>query len=54
MAMMTPVVVYDANILYPALLRDLMLRLAYSKLFKARWTEEILEEMVRSIRIDQN
>lgn len=46
---MIPVVVYDANILYPSLLRDLMLRLGGSNLFKARWTEEILDEMVRSI-----
>lgn len=46
---MTPVVVYDANILYPVLLRDLMLRLAGSNLFQARWTEEILKETVRSI-----
>ena len=40
---------YDACVLYPAGLRDLLIRLAQTGLFRARWTDEILDEMVRSI-----
>lgn len=42
-------VVYDANILYPAPLRDLMMRLAMTGLFRARWTERIHEEWMRNV-----
>ena len=31
--------VYDANILYPAPLRDLFIRLAQAGLVRARWSE---------------
>lgn len=43
------VAVYDACVLYPAPLRDLLLRLAQTALFRARWTEEIPSEWVRSL-----
>jgi len=43
------VVVYDACVLYPAALRDLLIRLAGSGLFQARWTVRILDECFRSI-----
>ena len=33
--------VYDANVLYPAPLRDLFIRLAHAGLVRARWTETI-------------
>ena len=36
--------VYDACVLYPAPLRDLLLRLGASGLFRARWTDRINEE----------
>lgn len=43
-------VLYDACVLHPAPLRDLLVRLAAtSKLFRARWTEQILDECFRSI-----
>lgn len=42
-------VVYDANVLYPAALRDLLMRLALTGLFRARWSKEILDEWVRSL-----
>ena len=32
---------YDANILYPAPLRDLFIRIAQAGLVRARWTETI-------------
>lgn len=43
------VVVFDACVLYPASVRDLLIRLARSGLFQARWTERILDECFRSI-----
>ena len=38
------VVVLDACVLYPATLRDLLLRLATTGLFAAKWTDEIHDE----------
>ena len=38
-------VVYDANVLYPSLLRDVLIRVAGSGVFRARWTERILDEV---------
>ncbi|KPM51465.1 PIN domain-containing protein [Frankia sp. CcI49] len=43
-------VVYDANVLYPNTLRDLLIRIAQSGLVQAKWTEEILDEMLAAIR----
>jgi predicted nucleic acid-binding protein len=34
----------DANVLYPARLRDLLIRLAIAGLYQARWSEQILDE----------
>ena len=47
------VVVYDACVLYPAPLRDLLLRLAANGLVRARWTEQILDECFRNILINR-
>ena len=41
--------IYDACVLYPAPLRDFLLRLAMTELFRARWTDHIHEEWMRSI-----
>lgn len=43
------VVVYDACVLYPAPLRDFLIRLAGSGLFAAKWTDRIHEEWIRSL-----
>jgi predicted nucleic acid-binding protein len=45
------VVVYDACVLHDSLLRDLLIRLARKRRLnlQARWSEAILDEMVRSI-----
>ena len=43
------VVIYDACVLYPAPLRDLLLRIARTGLVRARWSEQILEECFRNI-----
>jgi hypothetical protein len=40
---------YDACVLYPAPLRDLLMQLALTDLFRARWTEKIHEEWIRNV-----
>ena len=47
------VVIYDACVLYPAPLRDLLLRLAAKGLVRARWTDRILDECFRNILINR-
>jgi predicted nucleic acid-binding protein len=42
-------VVYDACVLYPAPLRDLLMRLGLSGLFRARWTSQIHDEWTRNV-----
>lgn len=41
--------VYDACVLYPAPLRDLLMHLAIRGLFRARWTARIHDEWMRSL-----
>jgi predicted nucleic acid-binding protein len=41
--------VLDANVLYPAPLRDYLLNLAQLNLFKPRWTDDIQEEWIYSL-----
>lgn len=40
---------YDACVLYPAPLRDLLMRLAMTDRFRAKWTNEIHEEWKRNV-----
>jgi len=42
------IVVYDACVLYPAPLRDLLMYLALTDLFRAKWTDTIHEEWIHS------
>ncbi len=46
---MTFTATYDACVLHPASVRDLLVRLAMTGLFRAVWSAEILDEMVRSV-----
>ena len=46
---MSFIVIYDACVLYPAPLRDLLLELAISELFAAKWTEAIHDEWIRGL-----
>jgi hypothetical protein len=46
---MTFTVVYDANVLFPAPLRDLLIRVALTGLVRARWTDEILDECFANV-----
>lgn len=41
--------IYDANVLYPAPLRDLLVRLAHAGLVRARWTDAIHDEWIRNV-----
>lgn len=43
------VALYDACVLHPAPLRDLLMHLAVSGLYRARWTNRIHEEWIRSV-----
>lgn len=43
------VVLYDACVLHPAPVRDLLIRLGRAGLVRARWSEPILDECFRSI-----
>lgn len=44
------VVLYDANVLYPSTLRDLLFRVAQAGLVQAKWTEQILDEVFSNLR----
>lgn len=44
---------YDSCVLYPAPLRDLLMRLAMTDLFRARWSRDIHEEWIRSVLRDR-
>src|SRR5689334_17267373 len=41
--------IFDACVLYPAQLRDLLLSMACTDLFRARWTDDIHEEWIRNV-----
>jgi hypothetical protein len=41
--------ILDACVLYPAPLRDLLMHLALADLYRAKWTEAIHEEWIRSV-----
>ncbi|MEZ5644839.1 MAG: PIN domain-containing protein [Burkholderiaceae bacterium] len=43
----------DANVLYPTLVRDLLLSLATAGLYHARWTADIHEEWTRNLAADR-
>jgi len=48
-----PAAVVDANVLYPARLRDLFLRLAIAGHYRALWTERILDECFNNLLADR-
>ena len=43
------VALYDACVLYPAPLRDLLMHLAMTYLYQAKWTNEIHDEWIRNL-----
>jgi hypothetical protein len=46
-------VLYDANVLYPNVLRDVLIRLAQTGLVHARWTDRILDETFENLAEDR-
>ncbi|MGC4043056.1 MAG: PIN domain-containing protein [Armatimonas sp.] len=48
-----PIAVLDANVLYPASVRDILLWLANSYFFTPKWTEEIHAEWMRNLQADK-
>ncbi|MFD3627931.1 PIN domain-containing protein [Streptomyces sp. NPDC058698] len=46
------VVIYDACVLYPNTLRDLLIRVSLNGFVRARWTDMILDEVDRNIAQD--
>jgi hypothetical protein len=42
--------IYDACVLYPAPLRDLLMHLALTDLFRAKWSDAIHDEWTRSVQ----
>jgi predicted nucleic acid-binding protein len=47
--MATLTALFDACVLYPAPLRDLLMRLATTELFRAQWSGAIHDEWIRSV-----
>ncbi|WP_190824828.1 PIN domain-containing protein [Saccharopolyspora pogona] len=47
------VVIYDANVLYPNVLRDLLIRVAQAGLVQAKWTHRILDETFRNLKANR-
>lgn len=41
--------IFDACVLYPAPLRDCLMHLTITGLFRAKWTDEIHDEWIRSL-----
>ncbi len=44
---------YDACVLYPATMRDFLMSLAETDLFRARWTDRIHDEWIRNVLKDR-
>ncbi|MEO0829333.1 MAG: PIN domain-containing protein, partial [Pseudomonadota bacterium] len=39
----------DANVLYPAPMRDVLMQLAVTDIFKAKWSEDIHQEWIDAL-----
>jgi predicted nucleic acid-binding protein len=48
-----PIALLDASVLYPALLRNILMYLALRDLFRAHWSERIHDEWTRSLMRDR-
>ena len=49
MASKPPVAVYDAGVLYPFHLRNVLIQCAFDGLVEARWTDDIHDEWIRNL-----
>lgn len=50
---MSQVVVYDANVLYPSTVRDVLIRVGLARLVQPKWTDRILEEVFGNLRLNR-
>lgn len=50
---MTTVAILDADVLFPMVLRDTLLRVAAAGCFRLQWSDRILDEMTRNLVIEQ-
>ncbi|MFC6355956.1 PIN domain-containing protein [Luethyella okanaganae] len=50
---MPVVVVYDANVLYPSTLRDVLIRVGLARLARPKWTDRILDEVFGNLRANR-
>lgn len=53
MASSPPIAVYDACVLYPFQLRNLLVQCAADRLVEARWSDEIHDEWIRNLLINE-
>lgn len=47
------IALYDANVLYPSTLRDVLIRVGIAQLVVPRWTDRILDETFRNLKEDR-
>lgn len=45
--------VYDACVLYPNTLRDLLIRIAQSGIVQVKWTDQILDEVFSNLKANR-
>lgn len=50
---MSAVVIYDACVLYPSTLRDVLMEIAQIGLVQAKWSDQILDETFRNLKEDR-
>ena len=48
------IVFYDANVLYPAELRNLLMHLALIGVFRAKWSADVHEEWIRNLLMNRS
>lgn len=49
----TFVAFYDANVLYPAVLRTFLMHLALTGLFRAKWSDAVHEEWIANLLLNR-
>lgn len=47
------VAIYDANVLYPSTLREILIQVAQRGLVQAKWTDQILDETFRNLQANR-
>jgi hypothetical protein len=47
---MSVVALYDANVLYPSTLRDVLIRVGVAQLVRPKWSDQILDETFRNLQ----